>query len=282
MNTRLSAVAAAIALAAAQAGWTQAPAGPDGPHWNVDGGGKQCVLTRGADRPAGVTLAVRTYPWSGQIDLVLLGPKWPTGLHAEDAELTLKFSAPDDVLTHKARVMALQGSGQAILVNRLNMDFLNDLARAQKLDFAFKGATLAALSLPLGGKAVQALRYCERAKLVEWGADQALMNPASQPPEPAEDTSSWVNLREFHDFHALANYPFRFFSVARLTIADDGKIEKCDTLDTVGERQVDNFVCGQLLAHAHYRAAHDKDGKAVRGVAVVPMDMTIESRLTVQ
>ena len=67
---------------------------------------------------------------------------------------------------------------------------------------------------------------------------------------------------------------------ARLTIGTDGKIEECDTLDTLGERQVDSFVCDQLTAKAHYRAAHDRDGKAVRGVAIVPLDMSIKSTLT--
>lgn len=281
MKTRLSGLSAGLALVA-QPLWAQAPAAPEQPHWNVDGAGKQCILSRGADTPAGVTLAVRTYPWSGVIDLVLVGPHWPNGLRSEDAELTLKFSAPDDVLTHKATAMQLQGAGQAIMANRLNQDFMSDLSRAKKLDFAYKSAPLASVSLPMGDKAVQALRYCERAKLVEWGADQALMDPASQPPEPSGNMSDWVDMKAFHDFRALANYTFRFFSVARLTIAADGSIEKCDTLDTLGEHQVDHFVCDQLTAHAHYRAAHDRDGKAVRGVAVLPYDMTIKSTLTAE
>ena len=281
MKTRLSVLIAALSLAAHPA-WAQPAAAPEQPHWNVDGAGKQCILSRGADTPAGATLALRTYPWSGMVDLVLVGPHWPAALHADDADLTLKFSAPDDTLTHKATVMALQGAGQAIIAYRLGQDFFRDLARAKSLDFAFRGAPLATVSLPMGDKAIQALRYCERAKLVEWGADQTLLDPASQPPEPSEDTDHWVDMRAFHDFHALANYTFRFFSVARLTIADDGKIEKCDTLDTLGERQVDRFVCDQLTAHAHYRAAHDRDGKAVRGIAILPYDMVIKSTLTAE
>ncbi len=279
MKAAVSALAIILALAPLPAA-AQAPAAPEPPHWNVDGAGKQCILSRGADTPAGVTMALRTYPWSGAIDLVVVGPKWPAALHADDAQVTLKFVGPDVSLTHAATVVALNGAGQAIVANRLDGNFLGNLERSKALEVRFQGAPLATIGLPTGDKAVQALHYCERAKLVEWGADQALLDPGSQPPEPEGDTSNWIDMRALHEFHALANYTFRFFSVARLTIGADGAIEKCDTLDTLGERQVDHFVCDQLTAKAHYRAAHDRDGKAVRGVAIVPLDMSINSTLT--
>lgn len=70
--------------------------------------------------------------------------------------------------------------------------------------------------------------------------------------------------------------------MAQLLIAPDGKIEKCGTLETLGAPEVDGFVCDQLTKQAHFRPAYDKEGKPVRGVAVEPYDMTIESTLTVE
>jgi len=226
-------------------------------------------------------MAIRTYPWSGLISLVLVGPRWPTALRSPKAQVTLGFSDPDATLIHKASVLTLNGTGQMLEAEQLGEDFVRGVERSAKLTVIFQNSPLATVSLPAGQRAIEALRQCERAKLVEMGADEALLDPASQPPQPAEDSSGWVNLREFLNL-GFANRTFRFFSVAQLLIAPDGKIEKCSTLETLGAREVDNIVCDQLKKHAHFRPGYDKDGKPVRGVAIEPYDMTIESTLTVE
>ena len=279
MKRSILTTVAAWALAAGPA-QAQQPAAAE-PRWGVSGAGKQCILSRAADTPAGVTMAIRTYPWSGMIDLVLIGPRWPGGLRSPKAEVTLGFADPDATITHKVSFMPLPGAGQMLEAERLGEDFVVGVERSAKLTVQFQNAPLATISLPMGDKAIQALRRCERTKLVEMGADEALLDPASRPPQPAEDTSNWVNLREFLNL-GFSNRTFRFFSVAQLLISPDGKIEKCSTLETMGAREVDKFVCDQLLRHAHFRPGYDKDGKPVRGVAVEPYDMTIESTLTVE
>jgi hypothetical protein len=250
--------------AAAPASAQPAPSPPAAglPRWHIDGGGERCLLERLlAD---GTTLIVRTYPLSGDYELMLARPDWPAASArvAEGADIVL---FPDlNSYKRPGAVLPLGGAlGKAVAFSALPPDFLTGLAAAKTLAVGAGGKPVADLPVPPGAKAaVDALRRCEAVKAVDWGADPAAFERGGSPPKPIGNTRDWLDQRDVGSANSW--HAFGAGAVFRLVVGTDGKVERCDVLEASPNSGLRANGCRSLTAHARFEPAKDPQGRPVR------------------
>lgn len=246
-----------LGLAAAAAG-----APPVDPGWAVNGSGSRCALSRSADAQ---TLLLRTYPGTGNYDLMLVAPalaKQFQGPHPKPFSLVL---APAGTVFHRIGVpLPLKADpGVAAVFNGLQHDVVDAMAKATALSLDVDRTEIAAFPLPLAGKAVAALTYCEQAKLEEWGADPAGFAPGATQPKPVGNPARWLTAKDL----GKAGKGNAGFAVLRLGIAADGGISGCTPLET-NNPALDTLACPALTSRARYEPARDATGHAVTSVVL--------------
>jgi hypothetical protein len=256
-----------IGLAANQGALAQPPApspasAAAAPRWHVDGSGDRCLLERRlAD---GSTLILRTFPFSGAYELMLVRPDWPgsTARIADGADIVL-FPEMNSYKSRGALVPLGGDAGKAVAFAGLPSGFVAALAGAKTLSIGAGGKPVAEVAIPAAAKgAVAALQQCEAVKAVDWGADAAAFEAGGVLPKPIGDTGKWLDQRDlgsvntWHEFGAAASF--------RLVIGADGRIERCDVLEASLNSGLRANGCKSLIARARYEPARDPQGKAVR------------------
>lgn len=261
---RMLALAALAAAAPAAPQAAPPPSAAVTPGWHVDGSGDRCILTRPLD-PA-TTLILRVLPLSGDYELMLARADWPGNIArvADGADIVLF----PEIKSFKRRgtLVPLGGDlGKAVAFTNLPSDFLTAFAAAKTLAVGAGGKPVADLPVPASAKgAVEALRRCEAVKAVDWGADPAAFEPGGTLPKPVGDTSKWLDVRDlgaantWHQFGAGGSF--------RLTVATDGRVEKCEVLEASLNSGLRANGCKSLTARARYEPARDPAGKPVKSV----------------
>jgi hypothetical protein len=251
---------AAVALQAAPE--ASAPA-----RWHVDGSGSRCVLTRRLAGTPAATLILRSYPGSGEYELMLSSPDWPRSVGGAKKEAALTLAPGAAVYRGEATILPLErGLGDAVAMPLLPGSFLRDFARASSLDLAVGGQPVATYALPTAAKAADAFAFCESEKLIEWGADPAGFEPGAARPRPVGDPRQWLTDRDLRGLMLAASYSAAV--IARLTIGIDGRAEECTLLEATAIERLQAIACRALKDRARYEPARDKDGKPIRSVAV--------------
>lgn len=261
-------VAAAAAPAAALA---QAPvAAPPGPaaRWHVDGASARCVLTRRlAGDPAPATFVLRFVPGSDRYDLILAGPSVPgEGRRlASDARMVLTLGE----VRIEVPVSAIDlpgGVGSGVLIGPLPAEILPLFARSASLSLAERGgAPLGTWTIPVAARAAEALSYCEREKLIEWGADAAGFEAGGTRPRPLAGAREWITPRELGIHDPLGSMAYS--AVFRLVIGTEGRVEGCTMLESAGNVDLGRG-CRILERAARYEPARDAAGNPIRSVAI--------------
>jgi hypothetical protein len=261
-----SAVLGFLALVAGQ-GAAQPPASPPAqvapaPRWHVDGSGDRCILTRPLD--ASTTLILRTFPLSGDYELMLARQDWPGSAAriADGAAVTLLPESKS--YDRRGALLPLGGGvGKALAFGALPPDFLSGFGTARTLAVTSGGKAIAELAVPPAARAAtEALRRCEAVKAVDWGADPAAFEQGGTLPKPIGDPRKWLDERDlgsantWHDFGAGA--------VFRLVLGADARVERCDVLEASPNSGLRANGCKSLIAHARYEPAKDAQGRPVR------------------
>jgi hypothetical protein len=235
------------------------------PRWHLDGSTTRCVLTRRlAGTPGPAAFILRTLPGSGTYDVMLAVPDLGRGIGR------VRISTAPDGATHEQRVMTVdlpRGLGEALAIPYLPASFSADFSRASRLALAdAEGRPLGSWTLPAAARAAEALAACETEKLVEWGADPAALEPGATPPRPIGDPARWLEPRDLGlgDLMTAATVA----AVFRLTLAADGRATDCTILESAGSIEIDRGACRALVRRARYEPARDRNGNAVRSVAI--------------
>lgn len=237
-------------------------AAPVKPGWALDGAGSRCTLSRSADAQ---TLVLRTYPGSGSYDLMLVAAALTKQFRGQRPKPFSLVFGPEGAPLHRPGVpIPLQGNlGTAAAFNGLERDVLATMSRADVLRVDVDRTEIASFPLPLAGKAVAALTYCEQAKLKEWGADPAGFAPGATAPKPVGNPATWLTAKDL----GKAAKGKDGFAVLRLSIAVDGSISNCAPLET-NNSAFDTLACPALAARARYEPARDASAHPVASVVL--------------
>lgn len=254
------------------------------PKWALDGAGAFCTLSRVVeDAPTAVpphtTVLVRTYPGSGLFAFMVIRSTAPLSAHPTP-DMTIGFDSSGAAYARPVSIISLgHDVGKAISTDYLPSSFLDQFAEASVVNVAVGKVEIGNYAIPNAAKAVEALRECETAKLTEWGADPAEFEPGGRRPIPEGDAPQWIGFKDLRLPRNVAG-TFAAFAVARLTVGTDGHVEACALIDTSRNANLDSVACKLLTDRARYEPARDKDGKAVRSVALYRAQWSVENRIT--
>lgn len=266
-------VLAAPCLFGSQAGYAQTAQ----PRWSVDGSGAFCTLSRAVAEAPATSLVVRTYPGIDKFSLLLIR-KGPAGFGAIH-DVSVSFDPPGQHWAQPVALLPLGDLGKAIDMDYLPTAFIEDFGKASSITVAVGKKAIGTWPIPVAGKAVDALRRCETAKLVEWGADPATFEPGGAVPTPIGDASRWL---EPPDVRMGDTRHLSVMAVARLTIGVDGRVEACALVDSNHNAKFDAAACPALTEHARYTPAKDKDGKPVRSATVYATSWNVVETITAE
>ena len=262
---------AATCLFGSQAGHAQTAQ----PRWSVDGSGAFCTLSRVVAEEPATSLVVRTYPGIDKFSLLLIR-KGPAGFGALH-DVSVSFDPPGQHWAQPVALLPLGDLGKAIEMDYLPTAFIDDFGKASSITVAVGKKAIGAWPIPDAAKAVNALRRCETAKLVEWGADPASFEPGGATPQPIGDASKWLvpdDIQRRGSFSAMA--------VTRLTIGVGGQVEACALVDSSHNAKMDTIACPKVTERARYAPAKDKDGKPVKSVVLYATAWRIVETITTE
>lgn len=269
---------AALALMAAGTAAAQPPVpapipSPPGARWIVDESGDTCVMGRQLAAGPDVTLAVRTYPGSGNYDLRFVRADWISALTEIGEQFELRL-APTSTAYSRPRgaVLLNAGTAQALRFGGLGDQFLTAFAQSNVLTVHNGGDVMAAYALPQAAAVAAAFADCEAAKLIDWGADPAAFEPGGRRARPIGDETEWLTGLVPEG----AEGTFRIY--VRLSLGADGRPTDCVVLDASAANLRTN-ACTRFLEHARYEPARDPRRNPVRSVAVTGSEWSIVRRV---
>ncbi|HEX8526699.1 hypothetical protein [Allosphingosinicella sp.] len=254
--------AVAIAFAGVSTAAPPPPAPAAAPRWIVNESGAACTLGRLLVGTPAATVVVLTYPGSDEYELRLIADDWTGRIGGARQALDLTL-APGDVRYTRGPstpLAAIEGA-QVLRFADLPSGFLNAFGRAETLTVSSGGRPIASYPLRLAAPASRALAACERAKLIEWGADPAGLEPGAVRPTPIGNPDEWTG---GYVMHSLRD---RRFAVLRLNLAADGRPERCTILESNNGRYARRY-CSKLMENARYEPARDARGNPVRSIVV--------------
>jgi len=278
MSKCFGGLAAALLLASASlpaSAQPEAQAADQPARWHLDGSTTRCVLTRRlAGSPVPATFILRTLPGSGRYEIILGSPDFPAEIRqfrGEKVSLSLTPGMDGSVEVPGSWVDLPDSLGQGLAIGPLPADLMPVFAASTSLVIGAEGGGEAGRwTVPVAGRAAEAVSYCESEKLAEWGADPAGLADGATRAQPSGDTAGWVTPRQLGLNDTLASLAYT--GVYRLGIGTDGRVTDCALLESAGNVDL-SLGCRILTRVARYSPARDAAGKAVRSVAVHVVDV---------
>lgn len=160
-----------------------------------------------------------------------------------------------------------KGSRRDIVALSDDPDFLEKLAGASEFEFA--QGRLGSVRVPLrsAAAAVQALKTCEDARMLEWGIDPVAWRALKARPIPRE---SWTNWLSPDDYPVGAIFAGKEgYLISRLEVGPDGIPTGCTSLNRNRPANYKDRMCTKLVHRARFRPALDSAGKPVSAPFVV-------------
>jgi hypothetical protein len=248
-------------LAAAAAIPTAVSAAPPHAQWVLDDNEKICSLSRMWSGDAPATLVVKTYPGSDLYDVLVASSKWPAEALQGSGPTRIELLPSGPGFERSGRVGRIAKIGQRVIAfGALPSTFLSAFAKASAFAVTRSQRKMGSYDIPGADAAVRALRACEDATLIAWGADPAGLQPGATRPRPIGNSENWLNT-----VRVMTNSGPPINLYLRLVIGTDGRVENCDILETA-RSPVDSLAC--LFLSARYEPGRDPSGHPVRSVAV--------------
>ena len=274
-SRRASAVFAFLAAGAAAAQQPPATAptpAPAGARWIVDESGDTCVMGRQVAAGPDVTLAVRTYPGSGDYDLRFVRADWNAALTQIGEQFELRL-APTTTAYARPRgaVLLNAGTAQALRFGGLPNEFLAAFAQSNALTVRNGSDVMATYALPQAAAVAAAFADCEAGKLIDWGADPAAFEPGGRRAKPIGEEAEWLMGLTPEG----AEGTFRIY--VRLNLGADGRPTDCTVLDA-SDATLRASACARFIERARYEPALDPQRNPVRSVAVTGAEWSLVRR----
>jgi hypothetical protein len=250
---------------------------PPASRWVVDTTGASCIASRELAGPFSSQLVIRHYPGSGGYALVLASREWRRLVRSRNAEIVVGTARRQQ---ETRLVLGLPGGGVPTLRFGFSSTFLQEFGRATSVIDNADGARIAEFPLPQAASVARVLGDCEKAFLAEWGADPAGLEEGARRPEPIGEEHKWLPL---DDLFSRSRMGVANNILARLTIGTDGRVQTCTIIESSLDEPRRTAACQGLIASAHYQPARDRNGNAVRSVAVYDIGLLrrIEFQTTV-
>jgi hypothetical protein len=221
-------------------------------------------------------LGVRTYPGTGNYELVLATGSWPNSLR--NAERVRMAFEPGTAVFGRPAIFQLrtpQGVRHVIQFSGLPANFLQTFGAASTVTLRNNASNIVAYQLPRASGVATVLASCERLKLIDWGADPAGFGPGAQRPRPAGDQRSWVDVRLIPALLSATQTDV----VVSLVVGGDGRVARCSVLEANLDAQSKVQLCSQLTHNARYQPARGPTGTAVRSVVVYRLSRAIRAEI---
>jgi len=270
-------VSLAIVACLASASASAAQQSPPGAKWLVSGEGIRCTLSRLVQESGPkATIGFRSYPGQGWSEFMLIVDPFHRGVGPAE-KLTLTLAPGGQTQTRPAVAIPMEkGGGTALSASYLPGEFLDAYAKAETITVSVGGKAVGTFPVPhAAGAAVEAFNMCKAEKLVEWGADPAGFEAGGRQISPVGDPRQWVTYKDLHLTLPLGPNNFGGVAVARLGVAPDGTVDKCDLIYSNHNPVLEATACRTLLKRARFEPAKAADGHPVRSVATFPIDMTV-------
>lgn len=235
--------------------------------WVVEYNDDMCVLSRdygtGADK---FTLALRPWPMSNEVEVVLLTQDSAPRIKGGDAAITLLPAGHTTGGSYNRYTMP-KGAPGRIATLHFDNGALDGLAAATTVTVRLGNREVHSGAVPGVAGAMRALETCQKDLLKGWGVDPEERAKLSRLPggNPARFFGGW-------------NYPgaaivdhLQGRTVAIAEIAVDGHVTGCSIAATSGARVLDEQTCTVLKTSAHFSPALDKAGQPVVSHLVVPV-----------
>src|ERR1044072_9347509 len=232
------------------------------------GAGAPCSLSRSLEGEPAATFVLRGHPQAEPLEILLVGSDWGERVKA-NVLVTLTLQPNGEVYKRRAEFMSLGDLGKALDLDLFPRKLLDDLSKATSFTVSVDGRQLAGYALPTAAKAVDTFEYCEREKLVEWGADRASFDAGAAVPKPVGNYPAWLTYADVRE--GLTSFTvgtIRTMLPARLTIGADGHVEGCELIEESGNMRLDAIACRLLAKRGQYEPARDSSGKPLRSVVV--------------
>jgi hypothetical protein len=270
-----AALAACLATAPAADAQPSAAGGPA--RWHLDGATSRCVLTRRLEgTPSAATFILRTVPGSGRYDVILAGEGLPADLRRNAREASI-VALPGSA-SYRGRTRAVElphDLGSGVVLGPLPATFAADFGRSAAIRLVGVGeAELGRWTVPVAGRAAEALAACEAEKQVDWGADPAAVEAGATPARALGDPADWISRRELGLTNPTGSIAFA--AVFRLVVGSDGRARSCELVESAGNLDLQD-ACRALVHRARYEAARDARGNPVRSIAIHVASFELES-----
>lgn len=104
-----------------------------------------------------------------------------------------------------------------------------------------------------------AMERCTDELLTHWGIDVARHKTLSRPVIPEGNPGRWLTSFDYPQDMLRKRMPG--IVEFRLTVGEDGRATACHIQQSTDSEGFDATVCGELMRHARFKPALDKDGK---------------------
>lgn len=260
-----------LLLALAQATAAPAPAAPTpvasdrapaANRWIVDFGESRCTLIRETGGERSKALLVRTVPGTRVNELWLMEKQRKAPSLAAWAAVDVVVRPAGQVFGEDALPVSFRDYG-GVAVTNVEEPLQEAFRTSTGLSVERKGKTVAEISYPHPGRALQVLERCEKEILRDWGFDPAAIDGLRSRPQPVASKSLWTS----GDYPADALRAAATGSVlVRLVIDVEGRVSECHLVESSGHASLDAATCRILRKRGRYRPAVGADGAPMRAL----------------
>lgn len=237
----------------------------DTPAWQLRDASARCTI---AQQTPGRITAISTVPGSDSYRLVVAD----AGIVDVGALVpaTIRFAPSGKRLQGLASAGMVAGGQRLVRMDGLPPDLLDRLVESAELTLTVRSRPDIAVPVSGATSGVAALRTCEAAQLIAWGADARQFDAGGRRPVATRDRDQWVSGR---DFMALAAQSGGrdIDAVFRVTVAPSGTIDACQTVTGDTPPGFERAVCRVVISKRLFTPAKDPAGTAVAGVATFPI-----------
>ncbi|SOB86882.1 hypothetical protein SAMN06297144_1993 [Sphingomonas guangdongensis] len=239
-------------------------AAPEVSAWQVREAPTRCTI---AQQTPGRITAISTVPGSDSYRLVVADASIAdVGALASAA---IRFAPSGKRLQGLASAGTVAGGQRLVRMDGLPPELLDRLAESASLALTVRSHPDVAVPVSGAAAGVAALRTCEAARLIAWGADARQFEAGGRRPVAIRNRDEWVSSS---DFMAVAEQSRGDVNaVFRVTVASSGTIETCRAVTADTLPAVERVVCRVVVNKRLFTPAADSAGTAVAGAATFPI-----------
>jgi len=226
--------------------------------WVIEGDNNMCALLRpfgdGGDK---VTWGLRLWPLGENVDVVTFTQSMAMDVDRGNVQAAIDTAAP----VSSTYVRFSVGHGQRLGSATFPASLLAALADAKQLTLAFERQKPIQLQLPDMKPGLKALDGCKALLLKSLSIDPAWEAQVATPAQPIGKERNWFSSDDYPS--TAIEGGMQGTSQMLLTIGTDGRVARCVTFGSTGNKEMDAAACQGFQRKGRYSPARDKQGRPV-------------------